>query len=145
MLRRVGTGEIVDLRRGSRFDAAMLGWTSFSHIRHRQDRIATLQRFAEITDGPVVASFYLRKDSTRPPHAMSQWATRQGLRTDGDRFTPHIGFYHQSSANELAAEVAQAGLVLVAASYNDSDGYWPWIAVARPEVASAPTAPASST
>ena len=44
----------------------MLGWTSFSHIRHRQNNIATLQRFAEITDGPVVASFYLRKDGPVP-------------------------------------------------------------------------------
>jgi hypothetical protein len=65
LLRRVGTDEVVDLRAGGRFDAAMLGWSSFSHIRHRQDRIATLQRFAEVTDGPVVASFFLRRDNNR--------------------------------------------------------------------------------
>jgi hypothetical protein len=144
MLRRVGTDQVVDLRCGGRFDAAMLGWSSFSHIRHRHDRILTLQRFAEVTDGPVVASFFLRRDTNRPRHKLSQWAGRLGLRAHGDRFTPHIGFFHQSSADELEAEVADAGLVQVAVSYNDTDGYWPWIAVARPDVASATTIPAST-
>ncbi len=144
VLRRVGSGEVVDLRQGARFDAAMLGWSSFSHIRHRQDRITTLRRFAEVTDGPVVASFFLRRDGTRPRHRLSQWAARLGLRADGDRSTPHIGFFHQSSADELAGEVAEAGLVVVAVSYNDTDGYWPWIAVARPDVASASGAPSST-
>lgn len=145
MLRQLGTDRIVDLTRGTRFDAAMLGWSSFSHIRHRQDRITTLRRFAEVTDGPVVASFFLRHDSTtKPRHWLSQWATHLGLRADGDHFTPHIGFFHQSSPDELAAEVAEAGLVQVAVSYNDTDGYWPWIAVARPDVASASGAPSST-
>lgn len=144
MLRRVGTDQVVDLRCGGRFDAAMLGWSSFSHIRHRHDRILTLQRFAEVTDGPVVASFFLRRDTNRPRHKLSRWAGRLGLRAHGDRFTPHIGFFHQSSADELEAEVAEAGLVQVAVSYNDTDGYWPWIAVARPDVASATTIPAST-
>ena len=73
---------------GNRFDAAMLGWSSFSHIRHRQDRISTLQRFAEVTDGPVVASFFLRRDTNRPRHRLSRWAGRFGLRADGDRVHP---------------------------------------------------------
>ena len=144
MLRQVGTDGAVDLTKGPRFDAAILGWSSFSHIRHRQERISTLQRFAELTDGPVVASFFIRRESIRPRHKLSRWAGRAGLRADGDRFTPHIGFFHQSSADELAAEVADAGLVMVASSYNDTDGYWPWIAVARPDMASA-AAPSAST
>ncbi len=141
-LRRSGSQEIVDLRRGPRFCAAMLGWSSFSHIRHRQTRIATLQRFAEVTDGPVVASFFLRPNTQRKPrHPIGRLATRLGFRSDGDTFTPHIGFFHMSSAEELTAEVSDAGLVVVAASYNDSDGYWPWVAVARPDVAARTSPP----
>lgn len=136
LLRRHDTHQVVDLRHSPRFCAAILGWSSFSHIRHRQTRIATLKHFAEVTDGPVVASFFLRPDSPRRPrHSIGRLATRFGLRSDGDTFTPHIGFFHLSSAEELSAEIAEAGLAIVAASYNDSDGYWPWVAVARPGVA----------
>jgi hypothetical protein len=135
-LRRHGSQQVADLRDGPRFCAAMLGWSSFSHIRHRQTRIDTLKRFAEVTDGPVVASFFLRPGSQRKPrHPIGRLATRLGLRSDGDSFTPHIGFFHSSSSEELTTEVADAGLELVATSFNDSDGYWPWVAVARPEVA----------
>jgi hypothetical protein len=144
MLRQLGTNQVVDLTRGARFDAAILGWSSFSHIRHRQDRIATLRRFAEVTDGPVVASFFLRHEASKPRHRFSRWAAHLGLRADGDRFTPHIGFFHQSSVDELAAEIAEAGLVQVAVSYNDSDGYWPWVAVARPDVVASGVIPPTS-
>lgn len=134
-LRTIDAGEVVDLTRQTRFDAALLGWSSFSHLRRREDRIATLRRFAELTDGPVVASFFLRRPAAKPHHRLAQWTISLGLRAEGDRFTPHIGFFHESSAEELAAEIAEAGLVQVAVSYNDSEGYWPWVAVARPEVA----------
>lgn len=134
-LRPIDADEAVDLSLQSRFDAAIIGWSSYSHLRKRADRIGTLRRFAELTDGPVVASFFLRRPTAKPPHRLAQWAASLGLRAEGDRFTPHIGFFHQSSAEELAAEIAEAGLVVVAASYNDSDGYWPWVAVARPDVA----------
>ena len=79
-----------------------------------------------------------------PRHKVSRWAAGPGLRTDGDRFTPHIGFFHQSTAHELEAEIAEAGLVRCRVSDNDTDGYWPWIAVARPDVASATTTPSST-
>ena len=132
------SGEAVDLTRSARFSAAMLGWSSFSHIRHRQDRVTTLQRFAALTDGPVVASFFLRPSSTPSKSRVGRAATRLGLRAEGDRFTPHIGYYHMSSREEIAGEVRDAGLVIVADSYNESDGYWPWVAVARPDVAASP-------
>ena len=141
-LRRCGTNEAVDLTRGPRFSAALLGWSSFSHLRNRQARINTLKRFADVTDGPVVASFYLRANQPhRPQHPIGRLSTRLRLRSDGDAFTPHVGFFHLSSPDELATEVADAGLRLVAASYNDSDGYWPWVAVARPDVAARTSPP----
>lgn len=126
----------VDLSARPRYGAALLGWSSYSHIRRREGRIATLRRFAAVTDGPVVASFFLRPASTRRRmHPIARLSIARGWRSEGDSFTPHIGYFHLSSADELAGEVADAGLVLVDASYNDSEGYWPWIAVARPDVA----------
>lgn len=141
ILRRFGTGEQVDLT-AQRFDAAMLGWSSYSHIRHRQARIATLQRFAAVTDGPVVASFFLRPATLGSRHWLGRLANRLELRSNGDSFTPHIGFFHLSSEDELTREIAEAGLELVAASYNASDGYWPWVAVARRQDAALTAVPA---
>lgn len=131
-LRRYGSGELVDLTGRSPYAASMLGWSSFSHLRYRRTRVEALRRFAEVTDGPVVASFFFRPKELQARHPLARLSIRLGLRTDGDSFTPHIGYFHLSSTDELTSEVAEAGLVVVDASYNDSDGYWPWIAVARP-------------
>ena len=134
---RVHTRERVDLGKGPRYKAAMLGWSSYSHIRHRDDRVLALRQCAALTDGPVVASFFLRPATAPSEHWVRRLVRRLKLRSEGDRFTPHIGFFHTTTAEELAAEVADAGLVQVASSYNETDGYWPWVAVARPEVAGA--------
>lgn len=135
VLRRVESGAPHDLRSGKAFNAAILGWTSYSHVRDTRDRVAALKAFAAVTDGPVVASFFM----TRPPagerKAWKRRLSRIGRRKDGDEFSGHIGFYHLSSREELEAEAAAAGLVVVDASYDESDGHWPWIAVARPEIA----------
>jgi SAM-dependent methyltransferase len=140
-LRDFASRQPVDLTARPHYAAALLGWSSFSHIRRREGRIATLQRFAAVTDGPVIASFFLRPPSTRPRvHPLARLSIARGWRSEGDSFTPHIGYFHLSSADELAHEVADAGLVLVDASYNDSEGYWPWIAVARPDVAAGSSA-----
>jgi len=141
-LQEFASRQAVDLTERPPYSAALLGWSSFSHIRRREGRIATLQRFAAVTDGPVVASFFLRPPAGRArQHPLSRLSITRGWRSEGDSFTPHIGFFHLSSADELAGEVADAGLVLVDASYNDSEGYWPWVAVARPEVAARSSPP----
>jgi len=127
-------GQPVDLRDQARFDAALLGWSSYSHIRQRSERVATLAALARLTEGPVCASFFLRRETPGPAatHPLSAWAARRGLRREGDRFTPHIGFFHQSTVEEIDGEIAEAGLVRVGLSDNDGDGYWPWFAAARP-------------
>ncbi|MBA2302321.1 MAG: class I SAM-dependent methyltransferase [Acidobacteria bacterium] len=136
VLQDIGNGERIDLTLTRPFDASMLGWSSFSHIRDTRTRIAALRRFAALTDGPVVVSFF----STPPakpaaPSSLRRVMNRLGRRSDGDAFTVHIGFYHLSSPGEVAREVAAAGLQIVMESYDDSDGHWPWVAVARPQIA----------
>ncbi len=125
----------VDLREMPRFDAAVLGWSSYSHIRSRAERTAALAGLAAVTDGPVFASFYSRRESGHASHALGQWTIRRGFRAEGDRFTPHVGFFHQSTFDEIDSEIQEAGLVRVALSTNDGDGSWPWFAAARPEIA----------
>ena len=134
LLRHVGSGEPRDLS-GDRFSAALIGWSSLSHLRDAAARIATLRAFADVTDGPVAASFFLRRPAASRPHRARKFLGTLGRRREGDSFTPNIGFFHFSSREELAGEVAAAGLAIVAASYDETDGHWPWIAVARPEVA----------
>jgi len=125
-------GQAVNLEDGPAFDAAILGWSSYSHIRQRADRVAALSAVARLTDGPVCASFFLRGGTATASNPVAAWTARKGLRHEGDRFTPHIGFFHQGTIAEIDAEIAEAGLVRVALSENDGDGYWPWFAAARP-------------
>lgn len=136
VLHEVATGRAIDLSHEARFGAALLGWASFSHIREQRMRVATLRAMAALTDGPVIVSFY--KDP-RPRQASGRWDRffkRFGRRSEGDAFTIYVGFYHLTSPDEMARDVAAAGLEFVDTSYDDSDGHWPWVAVARPEIAS---------
>src|SRR5262249_35221340 len=40
------------------FDAAILGWGSYSHLRTDEQRIRTLSSFARHVRGPILVSFY---------------------------------------------------------------------------------------
>jgi SAM-dependent methyltransferase len=133
VLRLEGTNQSVDLRRLPRFDASILGWSSFSHIRASRDRVATLKNFAAVTDGPVVFSFFRRRGDPQRMLRLRRFLNSLGRRHEGDAFSP-LGFFHYSSDNELAQEIREAGLRLIDASMDESDGHWPWMAVARPDV-----------
>jgi SAM-dependent methyltransferase len=132
-LEPVSGGQAVDLAARAPFDASILGWASYSHLRSRAARVQALRAFARLTRGPVLFSFYLR----RPPHPgarpgrLARLADSIGLSGDGDRFTPFIGFYHLSAAEELQSELEDAGLRTTIVSWDDSDGRWPWIAAVR--------------
>ena len=128
-------GLTIDLGDGPPFAAALLGWTSYSHIRRSRERTAALAGFARLTAGPIFASFFRTRADKTAAHAVSAWTTRRGWRDDGDRFSPNIGFFHESTIAQIDQEIAAAGLVRVGLSENDGDGYWPWFAAARPEIA----------
>jgi len=128
-------GETIDLSTSPPFAAALFGWTSYSHIRRSADRAAALAGLARLADGRVYASFFKARADKTTTHALSAWTSRRGWRRDGDRFSPNIGFFHESAISEIDEEIAAAGLVRVGLSENDGDGYWPWFAAARPEVA----------
>jgi SAM-dependent methyltransferase len=129
-LRSMRDASVVDLEERPRFDGAILGWTSYSHLRSRAARVSTLRAFARVTDGPVALSFYFERQAPRPAGRAARVLDAIGLSGGLDRFTPHVGFFHLSRREELEAEIADAGLRLLDASWDDSDGRWPWVAVA---------------
>jgi SAM-dependent methyltransferase len=133
VLRPAGAAGGADLTGLPRFDAALFGWTSFSHLRGRARRVEALRAMAAVTDGPVILSFYLSR--TRPGSAsgrLRRLAEALGFRPGADQFTTHVGYYHLSTPEELRADVRDAGLEIVVESYDDSDGRWPYVAVRRP-------------
>jgi hypothetical protein len=129
LLRHIETDGVADVRELGPFTATVFGWTSFSHIRRRSERVAALRAAAAVTEGPVVISFFLRTAGPQGPERFLQRVGRTlGLAYNGDQFTPYIGLFHKSSCEELQAEIEEAGLRIADASYDDSDGRWPWIA-----------------
>jgi len=120
----------VDMRQQPPFDAALFGWTSFSHLRTRDARVAALRTVAGLTNGPVVASFYTGRPRLTPPAGIfHSVAPALGLRFTGDLFTPYVGFYHLSTPDELVGEVRDAGLDTLHASFDELDGRWPYLIV----------------
>ena len=135
IMHRVSDDGVCDLSAVPPFQATLLGWSSFSHVRTTELRSDCLQRLAAVTDGPVAASVFLRPSSARRRSAFKRFFDTLGRRSEGDAFTAHLGYYHLSSREELEAEVSAAGLEFVVKSYDESEGRWPWIAVARPQIA----------
>lgn len=120
-----------------RFQAAVLGWASYSHIRTAGQRAAALRALADVTDGPILISFYPAPAGTgRPPAGIRRWLDRIGLWSPTDRFTPFVGFYHLATREEIAAEAEGAGLRLLHLSEDDSDGRWPYAILARRDLQS---------
>ena len=113
------------------FDAALFGWSSYSHIRYHAARVAALREVAAVTRGPILVSFYLDR-GVAPPHTrLRRFARALGVGGTRDRFTTHVGFYRLSTPDELHAEAQDAGLAVVHECYDDSDGRWPYIALQR--------------
>jgi hypothetical protein len=132
-LKAVDGSGTVDVATLGPFAAVVLGWPSYSNIRHGAGRVATLRRLSVLTKGPVALSFYLdRQRDTRSLGRLQRAARRLGLTRPGDAFSPHIGFHHWSTEEEIAGEIREAGLEIVDCSYDDRDGRWPWIIARRP-------------
>jgi hypothetical protein len=131
-LKTPGGSEVVSLRDLPPFDAALFGWASYSHIRHRAARVVALRAVGAITAGPLIVSFYLvNEKSVQRTSRLRKLATAIGLGGGADHFTTHVGFYHLSSPEELRAEAAEAGLDIVHECYDSSDGRWPYIVLRR--------------
>jgi hypothetical protein len=136
MLTSAATGASVDVRGFAPFQAAVFGWASFSHLRTATARVAALRAVGDLTNGPVLLSFYTRRPRlTQSMGLVHTMARALGLRFQGDLFTPFAGFYHLSDRAELENETRQAGLEIVRASFDELDGSWPYLVVQRVSLA----------
>lgn len=116
-----------DLQELERFDAAMLGWGSFSHVRTTGRRIHALRSFGHVTDGPIVVSFLqMGSRDRRLPRSLARLRdhlrVRRG-RTRGDAFSIYIGFYHVFSEAEFRTLADEAGLEV--AHLSEERESWP--------------------
>jgi hypothetical protein len=142
LLADINSGAPTDVTTLGPFAAVVLGWPTYSHIRRRESRVSALRRLAALTDGPVALSFFLDKQrDLRATGRLQRLATRLGITRTGDTFSPHIGFHHWSTEDEICAEIREAGLEVLDFSYDDRDGRWPWIVARRGRAATAAVSP----
>jgi hypothetical protein len=102
----------IDLRVKTRFDAAIFGWASFSHLSSDAARVEALRQVAALTNGPMLVSCFPRADVSR---AESAWA-----------FSIHIGRYREIGPDSIRQMTAAAGLTVVPVDDRDtfSAGYF---------------------
>ena len=110
-LESVPSGVAVDLASREPFDAVILGFGSFSHLRTEGERIATLRSIREITAGPILISFIDCRDGAEG--RAQRWIRRlpgRLARDPGNIFSLELGFYHLASPHELESDCSAAGL-----------------------------------
>jgi hypothetical protein len=111
-----GSAGVVDLRPRAPFDAAILGWASFSHIRSDAERVEALRQMAALTRGPVFFSYFSHLDD------------RASLSAPKGSFAMQVGFFRQLTEADVRRVVAEAGLDVVLLKHDDG---WPCAVVRR--------------
>jgi SAM-dependent methyltransferase len=110
------------------FDAVVLGWGSFSHLRSERDRLETLRAAARLTDGPILVSFLALKRAASPGLSrLRRLLPRRRDRDAGDVFAVTIGFYHPVDEAEVRTLAEKAGLEVEHASFDERDTNWPHV------------------
>jgi len=108
------------------FDAAILGWGSYSHLRTEEQRMRALSSFARHVRGPILVSFYQFAAHDVVSKGTRTERIRELLKIgSGDRFSVYIGFSHDVSAPELATIAKRSGLSIVHLSEDIKDTNWP--------------------
>jgi hypothetical protein len=119
---------------GERFDAAIVGWGSFSHLRNEQARIETLRSFSRLTSGPILVSFLAVKGGASPRlQRLRRLLPRRADRDPEDVFAVTIGFYHPVDEGEVRSLAKQAGLEILHLSFDERDTNWPHVVFRRPQ------------
>jgi hypothetical protein len=119
-------------RAGPGFEAAILGWGSFSHLRTETARLETLESFARLTEGPILVSFLgLRVAVSPQPAKLGRLLPRRPGRTPDDVFSVGIGFYHRVNEDEVRRLAGAAGLRVVYSNFDERDTNWPHVVLTR--------------
>lgn len=132
---RVTDYSTVDVNELGPFDAAILGWGSFSHLRTEPLRLRTLKLFSDLTSGPILASFIPVKEDDQPSPKRRRFGhliARHGRDPD-DRFSMHMGFQHPVSAIEVRSLAEKAGLEILELAFTPAGEIFTPYAVLRRE------------
>jgi SAM-dependent methyltransferase len=127
-------GTPIDLNDVQPFDASVIGWGSFSHLRSSEARLQTLRSFGDSTRGPVVVSFL--KMGSAPPVRPAVARARRRLRArkgrdERDAFSVHIGYYHVFDEQEIVDLAGRTDLEVVHLSSDERETSWPHAVLAR--------------
>lgn len=128
---RTPTRDPFDLRTVASFDAAVFGWSSFSHICDDDSRVSALSRVAALTRGPILVSYFSQQQSTYAPPRRGFMSSlrRRASRRGASMFTTGVGYARLLTVQELAAMASRAGLHVV---HTDSESEWPHAILTSP-------------
>lgn len=109
------------------FDAAIIGWGSFVHLRNEEQRVHALKHMASVTKGPLLVSFFMRNwDQQEEKLGRFRRLIRGRYNQDpGNFFYKGIGFHHYTSQDEFIRLVHKSGLKLQYINIDTRDTNWP--------------------
>ena len=115
------------------FDASVIGWGSYSHLRTTEQRIHTFRAFGTATTGPVVVSFLKLARAPGPGRmaGLRRALRARGGREEGDAFSVHIGYYHVFQDGEVRQLAERAELEVVHLNSDDRETNWPHAVLKR--------------
>jgi hypothetical protein len=113
-LEALPTGARGDVRNEGPFDGAIVGYGSLSHLLKDAQRVETLRRFAEVTRGPILVSFYAAFPEQQPAAApagwLRRWLRRRKARRGVSRFQVNGGYVRLLSREEIEGMAKEVGL-----------------------------------
>jgi hypothetical protein len=117
-----GGDEFAATLRSERYDGAILGWSSFTHVIPAQARLDLLRAIRKVCPaGPVLLSYYARFRTApgRMRRALRWLVRRFGLTPaeNGDFLAFNNGFAHVFTRAELEGLIAEAGYEVAAARW----------------------------
>ncbi|MGE0705630.1 MAG: hypothetical protein AB7P22_17015 [Vicinamibacterales bacterium] len=121
----------MDLRKLAPLDAAIFGWGSFSHLIHDSTRVAALTAVGQLTQGPVLVSYFWNAAHDTTPPAGSgplNALRRRALRRESAFFAPSLGYARNVSETDMQDMAGRAGLEVV---HLDNETGWPHAIVRR--------------
>jgi hypothetical protein len=120
----------VDLRREPPFDAAIVGWTSFSHLVSDESRVHALAQMGAVTRGPILVSYFGQElAAPESRYRLLRWLDRRAKRWGEATFTTSIGFSRLFSETEINALITREGLTV---ETFERDSSWPFVVVRHP-------------